>query len=976
MRTLSLTILILTLACATGRAAIDAKITFEEGIPKSFSASEHSELAISTDRYKDGRQSLRWSWSAPSELTVSDYASLLRSFKVRNSGLMVWIYNAHAVDDDLQFEFLTATGQPEYRFAFHLDYVGWRACWIKYGDMEGEHASQSITRMVVRTPEKMPEGEIYLDRMSFTEFPIHAQVTPDQQIPNNNNHLTRRNLWHWARLWEWEQYERDIPLTEPTPEQSEMLRKIEKQITEVVDMSRSSENYIRGTILPRAMKTFEAAAIRRLPQGGTTGAPYLCNDECNRQKGELRADDFENMLNAFALSHYLLGDDSHVDDFFLVFDHAIDQGFAFGSGTGTNHHYGYNVRKIYDAMWLMRDEIARRGKTEEYVRHLTYWSSLAETRKPYLYGRDELLDSWHTLTMPRVISAMMQPTEAQRLQAMKELSRWISGSLEFTPGTIGGIKIDGTTFHHGGFYPNYSTGAFAALGYFCKLTVGTELQLTEQGRRRFKHALMTLDFYTNLRSWGLGVSGRHPLNKNSQIPDADVKAFGYLALQGDLTGSGLAYDPELAGAYLRLKGSDRKVNAALKGASPTPDPEGFRVLNYGAAGIHRRGNWMVTLKAYNTDVWCSEIYTRDNRYGRYQSYGTVQVIASGTPVSAEASGFTQPGWDWNRAPGATTIHLPFDQLNSPLKGTLMERSTERFSGVSSLEGRNGVLAFKLLEKERPTFTAGARARKSAFCFDNRIVCLGSGITNDNALYPTETTIFQLALTDPSEEIEFDNDRYTDFPLSLSRSQVKRVAFSDTKGNFYIVKDAPEVVVVKQDQESPDDKTHAPKQGKFVTAYLPHGTAPQEAGYEYALYVQPSNKEINKFLKKDTYEVIRRDDTAHVVRDLESGITGYVCWEEYAADAPVAAVDAETIVMERTDADGTWIMSVCTPDLGLTDKSYTTMQESQPIVKRVALQGDWQLAEPNDAVERSAAEGRTELKVTCLHGQPVEFRLRK
>ena len=976
MRTFLLSMLLAGLVTVTGRAAIDAKITFEEGIPKTFAACGNSELSLSTDRYKDGRHSLRWSWSAPARLTVSDYASLLRSLKARKSGLMVWIYNTRAVDDDLHFEFLTATGESEYNFDFHLDYVGWRACWIKYEDMEGSHASKSITRMSVRTPDSMPEGEIFLDRMTFTEFPIHVQVTPDQQIPNNNKHLTRRNLWHWARLWEWEQYESDIPLAEPSAEQIAELDEIADRVTEVVEMSRSSENYIRGTILPRALKTFEAAAIRRLPQGGTTGAPYLCNDECNRQKGELRADDFENMLNAFALSSYLLGDDSHVDDFFLVFDHAIDQGFAFGSGSGTNHHYGYSVRKIYDAMWLMRDEIARRGKTEEYVRALTYWSSLSEPRRPYLYGRDELLDSWHTLTMPRVISAMMQPTAAQRLQAMKSLSRWISGSLDFTPGTIGGIKIDGTTFHHGGFYPNYSTGAFAALGYFCKLTVGTEFQLTEQARRRLKHALMTLDFYTNLRSWGIGVSGRHPINKNSRIPDADVKAFGYLALQGDLTGSGLAYDPELAGAYLRLKGNDRKLNAALRGASPTPDPEGFRVLNYGAAGIHRRGSWMVTLKAYNTDVWCSEIYTKDNRYGRYQSYGTVQLFATGSPVSAEESGFRQEGWDWNRVPGATTVHLPFDQLNSPLKGTLMERSTERFSGTSSLEGRNGVLAFKLLEKDRPTFTAGARALKSVFCFDNRLVFLGSGITNDNAVYPTETTLFQLALTDPAEEIEFDNERYTDFPLSLSRSGAKRLALSDTKGNFYVVKNAPEVVVVKQDQESPNDKTHALRQGRFVVAYLPHGTAPQQAGYEYALYVQPTNKEINRVLKRDTYEVIRRDDTAHVVRDLESGITGYVCWAPYAAEASVAAIDAETIVMERTDTDGSWIMSVCTPDLGLTEKSYTTPQESQPLVKRVVLQGEWLLAEPNAAVERSAAEGRTELKVTCLHGQPVEFRLRQ
>lgn len=79
------------------------------------------------------------------------------------------------------------------------------------------------------------------------------------------------------------------------------------------------------------------------------------------------------MLNAFALNSHINNDPKYDDDFFLVMDHAIDQGFAFGHGNGTNHHYGYNIRKIYDAMWLMRDKIAARGKTDEYVKVLAYW---------------------------------------------------------------------------------------------------------------------------------------------------------------------------------------------------------------------------------------------------------------------------------------------------------------------------------------------------------------------------------------------------------------------------------------------------------------------------------------------------------------------------------------------------------------------------------------------------------------------------
>ena len=937
----------------TAQAAIDAKITFETEIPKAFVCGENSTIELSDRHFKDGRQSLHWSWTAPSTLRYNDFGELISSFRVKGAGIMLWIYNPVAADADLHFAFETPTGEIPYHFDFHLDFTGWRACWIKYNDMPGDHASQQISRLTISTPEGVASGELFFDRLTFARTKLHDQITPDQQIPDNNCHLTRA-LWHWARLWEWEQYEYDIPLQELTPEQKQQLDLVKSRIDAIVEANMSSTNYINGTIIPRALKTFGAAAIRRTADGGVIGAPLLSNDECNRPKGELRLDDIENMLNAFALNNYINRDKKYDDDFFLVMDHAIDQGFAFGHGNGTNHHYGYNVRKIYDAMWLMRDKIAARG--------------LSETRHPYVYGRDELLDSWHTLLMPKLISALMLPTEAEQYRAMTGLSRWLSGSLDFTPGTIGGIKVDGTTFHHGGLYPAYSTGAFAMLGYYCKAVEGTDFVPTEQARRTLKLALLTMARYTNLRDWGIGIAGRHPLNKNGRIPDPDVNAFGYLAALGDLTGSGKGVDPELAGAYLRLKGTDKQLNARFKkeGVSEGATPSGFFVYNYGALGIHRRSDWMVTLKAYNSDVWCSEIYTRDNRYGRYQSYGTAPIIGSGSPVTAAESGFVQEGWDWNRMPGATTIHLPWELLDSPRPGTLMERNPERFSGASSLEGRNGILAFQFVERDYKNFTPGA----------NRLVFLGSGIDNDNTTYPTETTLFQLQLTDPGEEMEVGGEFYTDFPLHVTPDG-DRIALADTKGNFYVVRNAAGTLhVLKQEQSAPNDKTRQLKKGNFATAYIDHGRAPKQAGYEYVVYVQPSNKEINRLLKKDEYQVIRRDNTAHVVKDLPTGITGYVCFEEYAGDGLVRGVTAETIVMERTAEDGSVVMSVCTPDLGITEKGYTTRQESQPLLKEVRLDGAWELTAENPAVECAPSDAGTLLKVTCRHGQPVEFHLIK
>ena len=136
----------------------------------------------------------------------------------------------------------------------------------------------------------------------------------------------------------------------------------------------------------------------------------------------------------------------------------------------------------------------------------------------------------------------------------------------------------------------------------------------------------------------------------------------------------MAVYPDLAGAYIYLQGKHKDIQAQFKkeGVKAEGPSEGFRVYNYGGFGIHRRGDWMLTLKGFNSDVWGSEIYAADNRFGRYLSYGSAQLIGN---QGAEESGYTQVGWDWKRYPGVTSVHLPFDILENPRKGTLMERNS-------------------------------------------------------------------------------------------------------------------------------------------------------------------------------------------------------------------------------------------------------------------------------------------------------------
>ena len=110
--------------------------------------------------------------------------------------------------------------------------------------------------------------------------------------------------------------------------------------------------------------------------------------------------------------------------------------------------------------------------------------------------------------------------------------------------------------------------------------------------------------------------------------------------------------------------------------------------------------------------------------------------------------------------------------------------------------------------------------------------------------------------------------------------------------------------------------------------------------------------------------------------MPTGITAYIIYRQYESSATlVASADAETIVMERTREDGTVVMSVCTPDLGITKKGYTTFQSSQPLVRKVILNGEHVLVGDCSAVNLTSAGEKSILEVTCLHGQPVEFILK-
>lgn len=932
-------------------------VSFEEEIPCNFKSSDKQELALSSSYYKEGSKSLEWKFSPNSILDIpSESVFTLEG----DNGITLWIYNEKPQQDSLRFEFYSPNGHVSHHFGFRLYAAGWRACWISFKHMQGDKQDKKIAGYRIIAPNRT--GRVFIDRLTFPVKKINDRTTPDLQMPTNNS-LTYRDLWHWCRVWQWEQYQYDLPLSESlTTDEKQELATVEARLTAILDTPKAPKKGIS-----KAYSTFKAANIRP-SSNGFTGAPVVAPDELNRRKGELSWNDLEDMLSGFAYDAYYNHSAQSAKNYFLVWDYAINQGFAFGSGMGTNHHYGYQVRKIYTTAWLMRDAIQKAPNRDNILSALIFWSALQETRIPFQYGRDELLDSWHTLLMAKTVSALLFVDERERARALAGLSRWLSGSLQYSPGTIGGIKVDGTTFHHGGFYPAYTTGVLAMVGQFIALTSHTRYVPTMEARQVLKSAFISMRNYCNIYEWGIGISGRHPFG--GSMKENDVAAFAYLALAGDLSGESNTFDHHLAADYMRLCNNDtpEAIYFRKEGITPAKAPQGFFVYNYGSAGIFRRNDWMVTLKGYTTDVWGSEIYRKDNRYGRYQSYGSVQIM--GYP-SRKASGFDENGWDWNRLPGTTTIHLPFDLLDSPLPGTTMAHSKENFSGSSSLEGKNGMFAMKLMERNLKNFTPDFVARKSVFCFNNRMICLGTGISNSNASFPTETTLFQSTFQKGKSDIYVDG-KLKNVPFHQELNDGKRHCIQDGYNNYYLVNgDNVQIQIARQD--SHHEKTRAKTQGTFASAYINHGAAPQNAGYEYMVLIQPSPKELDAARRKAPYQILHKDSIAHVVIDKQTGITAYAAFETYLPqkDELFLSIPAETMVMQKQSGSNL-LLSVCDPNLNISEKAFTTKEPSRPIEKKLILKGQWKCKTLQEDVTVEVGQTETVLTVTCRHGQPIEF----
>ncbi len=968
-----------------------------------------SSLSLTKERYKHLSHSLRWSWNSPSASwnirEEINYISPQTASDPKISTFVFWIYSEKAIEEGkLKVEFLKE-GKVASHFEYGLNFSGWRGAWIAFDrDMVGS-PQEGMDEVRFSVP-GIPAGTLYFDHLILSSMQDARYHTADAQAPFINPETES----HWLILNQSWNAAFDLPLVETTQTENDAIHSIEERVKAYLlkDKKAKSVDHLKAEV--------EQYQITMQDDGSTRGVPLFFEryGETYELLGAARYNliynnimglkRFNRTLLNLSLTYNLTDDQAEkreIEDLYIkMIRHMLDQGFQAGSAMGTLHHLGYSMRDYYPAIFLMSEVLARHDLKVSLQQAMEWFAGTGEVKQqPLIAGMD--VDTFNTNLMARLTSILMIDALPEKSRYLYAFSRWLENGYQYADGTRGTFKIDGTMFHHRHNYPAYAVGGLQGAVAAVYLLRNTSFKISEQSHRILKKALLSMRTYCNLQTWPLSLSGRHLDGEGSLDPEH----FGILALAGSPDGR-VEIDKEMAEAYLRLvtRKTDIAVTLVAKGYSAEKSPSGNRTFNYSGLNVHRRADWMVSAMGHSRYLWSTEAYRGENLYGRYLNHGSLQILATGDPISNQGSGFRQEGWDWNHFPGTTATVLPMEQLRAEIKNVdnmsgfeEMLLSDESFSGGISIRGKNGAFGMKLHEHDK--YNGSLRARKSVFFFDNRIVALGSNIAS--ALpEETHTTLFQVFLEDKRMPFFENGHNNGSFPYKTILRDDKINVLSDGLNNYFFIRKGA-VLFSKENQKSLHQETGLPTRNNFALAAINQGPAPGSSTYEYMVLVQPEQGEKETMWNESRagrlpYRVLQHDSLAHIVRDMATQTTGYVLFEagKVSSDDLLLQVNIPSLVMsEKIDKDHL-ILTACDPDLrfyeGPADEVYDATGKrversvysrewidnpSGKSVLQIKIAGKWNIGAINHHVRIvDVSDESTLIEFECQHGLSQEVLL--
>ncbi len=931
-------------------------ISFESVVPSTWAPEAGSNLSLATDRYKHGSKSLKWSWSLSGKRITVTEPSLIANSTSRNSGIYFWLFSEKNLSDSIHFIFYDENHKQVCDFYYRINFKGWRTQWISYTSDLGKAINTSIASLEIIAPLHANSGTLWFDLVEFKKDVLWSRVGSfqfDKPYEQDPSKPATRALAYKTNYLRYGNGPEIAPV--PSAITSSMIQDVNMIEQRMEEYLLGSGEFASNSLFITRKKAIQSSFadahtyflslnITDNGNGVYSGMPIFgqMHTLSETKKYKPNTEDISGLAIKLAYDYRMNGNIQSKDDFIKLMDYIDQQGWSEGSSLGALHYMGQYTEDFHKACFLMRDVLRNeqwengQTKLDRSVK-MIFWcydaySLFAAVDAPMNINCDDVGTEYNHVFWAIL---MMNDTDKNKYwyldQFVKRHEQVVLNTSIDSAALLGEyermLHPDYIGYHHFGpaVSSYFRSTIIETMAQACFLN-GTQFSFNSATKDVLKQTALTLRYISQQYDFPKGISMRWSgLGQGAQL----MPGIGLAAIASGTNG---IPDAELTAALNRLWNPQHpnfKLSASFKtlgeleaclkvmnAVQPAETLTGFRIHPYACLASFRGNNWLASLYGHSRFVWNGETSATEDIHGGYDGHGQLSILVeNATKSSQESSGLTYgKGYDWRYVPGATTLEIPLSKLDSFKTWTMQESA---FVGGVQHKQKNGVW---VMDYKDNVNQPGNAFKKSVFFFgNNEIICLGTGISNSENS-KTMTTLFQSKIDDanPGSQPNYINGTsISTFPYDNS-TLTGAIFLKDPYGNTFYIPSPEALRIKRQLQTSVELNSNATTSGRWSLAYLDHGIAPVNKGYEYAIFIQANQNQIDLFASNPTYSVLIRNEKAHIVKYRPSHQTGYAVFDASTmftkATGLLKSVSAPLVLMIEESSATHIEVSASDPDL--------------------------------------------------------------
>ena len=262
--------------------------------------------------------------------------------------------------------------------------------------------------------------------------------------------------------------------------------------------------------------------------------------------------------------------------------------------------------------------------------------------------------------------------------------------------------------------------------------------------------------------------------------------------------------------------------------------------------VHHRPGYSVDFRTVSTRTCRSENGNNENVKGYFACDGCTEIVVDGNEYVN-----IFPVWDWAMIPGTTLPHM----TKIPLDAAWGQYGQSTFTGGVSNDAY-GCATYHYVDNDYNVNTA---AKKSWFCFDNEVICMGTNISSTSN-FDVNTTINQTLLLG---DVTAETSNGTTATLEKGEHEYSDLRWLNQNKVSYFFPENTNITIRNAEQSgdwhsvSPaiTDETVISKD--VFLAYIKHGAKPTNGNYLYYIIPNTSSIDAAKMIK-DSLTIINSD----------------------------------------------------------------------------------------------------------------------